>query len=318
MILTVILIMIMISALILGSTKLSVEEAIKGLVGIGENRHILIIQRIRLPRMLAGLLAGVGLSVSGILLQSVTQNKLAGPNIIGVNAGAGLMVVLMMSFFPSAVLMIPAAAFLGAFFTTLLILFLADRLGGTQITIILAGMALTTVLSAAISFFCLLDSDIASAYVSFSIGSISQVSLKKLFIPSIMIIVAFILSWILSDQIDVLNLGDGLASSLGIRVRRLRIISLIASSLAASAVVSYAGLLGFVGLIVPHIARSLVGEKVRPCLCCGALVGASIVILGDMIGRIAFSPTEIPVGIMMALIGSPFFLILLFRRKTHA
>lgn len=296
---------------------MSLQEVVDGLLGLGERRYVLIIRHVRLPRLVAGLLAGIGLSVSGTLLQSVTQNKLAGPNIIGVNAGAGLMVVFMMSFFPHAIYAFPAASFFGAFLTTLLILFLANQLGNTKITVILAGMALTTVFSAAISFFCLLDSDIASAYVAFSVGSIAQVTMEQLIIPGGMIVLSLVISVLLAKRIDVLHLGDSLASSLGIRVRLLRGICLAASSCAAAAVVSYAGLLGFVGLIVPHIARNLIGEKARSSLLCGALIGPILVILGDTMGRIVFSPTEIPVGIMMALIGSPFFLYLLFRRKQH-
>lgn len=316
-VLAVVLLAVILSALVFGSAKMSIPDVIRALFGMGEKRYVLIIRNVRLPRILAGLLAGIGLSVSGILLQNVTQNKLAGPNIIGVNAGAGLMVILMMSFFPTAVYALPTAAFLGAFLTTLFIIFLANRLGSTRITVILAGMALTTIFSAAISFFCLLDADIASSYVSFSVGSIAQVSAKELLIPAVMIFAAFLISLILSSQLDILSLGDSLASSLGIRVRLLRGICLTASSLAAAAVVSYAGLLGFVGLVVPHIARNLAGEKARDSLLCGILVGPIFVISGDMIGRTLFAPTEIPVGIMMALIGSPFFLYLLFRRRQY-
>lgn len=317
LLLIILLIFVMGAALLFGSADMSVKEVIAGLFNQAERRYVLIVRNVRLPRLIAGFLAGIGLSVSGTLLQSVTQNKLAGPNIIGVNAGAGLMMVCILNFFPMVGKFLPIAAFLGAFLTTLLILFLANKLGSSKITVILSGMALTTIFSAAISFFCLINSDLASAYASFSVGSISQVRLENLLLPGIMILIAFLISLILSKRIDILCLGDSVASSLGVRVKLLRTSCLIASSLAASAVVSYAGLLGFVGLIVPHIARALVGERVFPCLLCGGMVGSILVILGDTIGRTMFAPTEVPVGIMMALIGSPFFLFLLFRRKYY-
>lgn len=302
-------------ALLSGGAGLPAGEALRGLFAGGGTTAAVIMRYIRLPRVLAALLAGVGLSVSGVLLQGVTDNGLASPNIIGVNSGAGLMTILVLCFFPRAVYALPFAAFFGAFGATLLIIWTANRMDAGRTSIILAGMALTTILNAGISFISLLDTDVVAVYNYFSVGGLSGVTLKQLAVPGILITVSLAVSLLLSSRIAVLCLGDGLASSLGIRVRLLRIICLICASALAASVVSFAGLLGFVGLIVPHIAKKLMGGNIRQVLAASALTGAAIVTLADMLGRTLFAPTEIPVGIVMALIGAPFFLILLVRRK---
>lgn len=316
--LTAVLLLSMFISLWLGSAELSVGDIFKGLFSDGDSRVSIIIRYVRLPRMLAALLAGIGLSVSGALLQGVTDNGLASPNIIGVNSGAGFMTILTLSIFPGAVFALPFSAFCGAFAATLLILWTANRIGTSKVTIILAGMALTAILNAGISFLSLLDTDVVAAYNAFSIGGLSGVTTRALWIPAVLIFLSLGAALLLSRQISVLCLGDSLASSLGIRVKRLRMICLICSSASAAAVVSFAGLLGFVGLIVPHMARRITGGSMPKVLVSSALCGASIVMLADALGRTLFAPTEIPVGIVMAAIGAPFFLILLFRRRGHA
>ena len=307
-----------VTALWLGSSKLSLSEVFAGLFSEENTKISVIIRHIRLPRMLAALLAGVGLSVSGVLLQGVTDNGLASPNIIGVNSGAGFLTILMLSCFPHAVFALPFAAFFGAFLTTLLIVWTANRIGSSKTTIILAGMALTTILNAGISFISLLDTDVVAVYNYFSVGGLSGVTMERLLIPAVLIFLSLGVSLLLSPKISLLCLGDSLASSLGVRVRFLRIVCLLCASASAAAVVSFAGLLGFVGLIVPHIARRLTGGGMTKALLSSSLVGGTIVMLADTIGRTLFAPTEIPVGIVMALVGAPFFLVLLLRRREHA
>ena len=313
-----ILILSAILALLLGSADLSPIKAIEGLF-IGNNSvEAAIMRNIRLPRMLGGLLAGVGLSVSGVLLQGVTDNGLASPNIIGVNSGAGFMTILFLCFFPQAAYALPFAAFFGAFGATLLIVKTAGRINSSKASIILAGMALTAILNAGISFISMLDSDVTATYNYFSIGGLSGVTADDLLIPAILIAASLAAALLLSPKISVLCLGDSLAASLGIKVKTLRAICLICASASAAAVVSFAGLLGFVGLIVPHIARRIVGGNIKNCLIASSLIGGTVVILADTLGRTVLAPTEIPVGIVMALIGAPFFLALLLGRKNHA
>lgn len=303
-------------AVAVGSTSLSPTEFWDGLfLKEGAENISIILYYLRLPRAFAALLAGVGLSLSGVLLQSVTANKLAAPNIIGVNAGAGFCCILTLCFFPMAAAALPLAAFLGAFGTTLLIVSVAARLGGFRSTVILCGIAFTALLNAGISLLTLIDSDVLIAYNAFSIGGLGGVRIEQLWLPATIIAVCFCVSLILSGHIHLLCLGDALASSLGVRVRALRMICLICASASAAAAVSFAGLLGFVGLVVPHMARRLVGQRTIHVLTVSAFLGAILVLLADLVGRTLLAPTGIPVGILMAMLGAPFFLVLLLKRR---
>ncbi len=277
-----------------------------------------ILYGVRLPRVSAAVLAGVGLSISGVLLQAVTINPLASPNIIGVNAGAGFAVVLSMFFFPTFVYGRAVFAFFGAFMTTLLIIAVASRVGTSKSTVILAGIAVTTLLNAGISFMSYYDNDLLSGYNYFSVGGVSGVTAEALFIPCLIIVSSFIFSIFISGKADVLCLGDSIALSLGVNVKRIQTCCLIIASATAAAVVSFAGLLGFVGLVVPHIGRRLVGSALKDLLSVSALLGAVLVLFADLFGRILLAPTEIPVGIVMAFVGAPFLFYLLIRRKSNA
>ncbi len=313
-----VLTIVLFSALLFGGATLSPSEALGGLFGIGTDTEIIIMQSIRLPRVLGACLAGIGLSVSGVLLQSVTDNALASPNVIGVNAGAGFAVILLLATLPALSPLLPLAALLGAFFATLIIVGIAGHIDSSRATVILAGIALTALLNAAISLISLIDTDVLASYSYFSIGGLSGVALEDLFLPATLIFLSLAVSLLLSRHIEVLKLGDTVAASLGVRVKLLRTLALLCASASAAAAVSFAGLLGFVGLIVPHVARRLVGTYTFHVLLCSALGGGTLVLLADLIGRTVLSPTEIPVGIIMALVGAPFFLYLLLRRDRHA
>jgi len=312
------LLIIMSAGLCFGSVPLSFSQLLSALTDNGEESIRIILFQLRLPRVAAGLLAGIGLSAAGVLLQSVTANELASPNIIGINSGAGLAVILLLTFFPNTGALLPVVAFLGAFGTAMVILLAATRLGGSRTGILLIGIAITTILNAAISFLSLLDEGILAQYNHFTIGSLKSVHMNDLFVPAIIIFVALTAALILSGQLNVLCMGDAAAAALGIHVKQVRILALGCAAACAAAVVSFAGLLGFVGLVVPHIAKRLVGQQPAKMLLASALIGAFLVILADLLGRTLFAPSELPVGILMSLIGAPYFLILLCRRKYHA
>lgn len=277
-----------------------------------------ILYSVRLPRILGAVLSGIGLSVSGVLLQSVTLNPLASPNIIGVNAGAGLAVILTMLFFPESLYIRPIIAFIGAFVTTALIVAIASRVGTSKSVVILSGIAVTTLLNAGISFISYFDSDLLSSYNSFSVGGVSGVSISELKMPLIIIAVSLLTALVISPKADVLCLGDSLALSLGVNVKVIRTLCLVIASASAAAVVSYAGLLGFVGLVVPHISRKLAGSSLKDLLIVSSLIGGILVTMADLFGRVLFAPSEIPVGIVMAFVGAPFLFYLLLRRKNNA
>jgi len=245
-------------------------------------------------------------------------NPLASPNIIGVNAGAGLAVILCLSAFPKAMHALPFAAFLGAFLTAAFILAVARRAGRKRSNVVLAGVACTTLFQAVISFISTLDTDVLSSYNAFSIGGFASVSLDELVVPGILVLACFIIALCLSGRITALSLGDGIAASLGVRVGALRALCLMLASMSAAAVVSYAGLLGFVGLVVPHIARRISGESLAKTMAAAALSGAAVVMLSDLAGRVLFAPAEVSVGIVMAFIGAPFFFFLLMKGRCPA
>ena len=313
LILLPLLMLTMAAGLCFGSAPLSLSELVSG---AGVSRTILL--GIRLPRVLAGLLAGIGLSCAGVLLQTVTSNDLASPNIIGINSGAGLAVILLLTLAPKAGAWLPVGAFCGAFGAALVILAAGSRLGSSRSGILLIGIAITTLFNAAISFLSLLDEGILAQYNHFTVGSLRAIRLGDLLVPGILIFVSFCAAMALSGRLSVLSLGDAAASALGVRVKGLRIAAMACAAACAAAVVSFAGLLGFVGLVVPHIARALTGERPARLLPVAALSGGILVILADLLGRTLFAPSELPVGILMSLIGSPYFLILLIRRKHHA
>lgn len=304
-------------ALLLGSAELSVMQVLKALTGTESAETTVIIRNIRLPRITAALIAGVGLSVCGLLLQAVTGNDLASPNIIGVNSGAGFAVIVMLALFPNMTNALPLGAFCGAFAASMLVVYTASRIGVSKSTVILAGVALTTILNAAISFISIADTDTMALYSHFSVGGLAGVTLDKLVLPAVMVAFSLAVAVVLSDRISLLCLGDSLAASLGVKVKKLRIICLVCASLCAASVVSFAGLLGFVGLVVPHTAKAFTGENVKSGLVLSSLFGAILVTAADMAGRVILAPTEIPVGIVMAFIGAPFFVYLLLRRKHY-
>lgn len=308
-------------ALRFGSAAMSAGSFWGGLLRqAGFETETVILYSVRLPRLCAAVLAGVGLSLSGVLLQSVTNNDLASPGIIGVSSGAGFMVMLFLFCFPTAFFFIPFAAFFGAFCTTLLILAAANKIGGTKQSFILAGIAFTAVLSAGISFLSLLDTDVLEMYNYFSVGGLSGVRMRDMAVPGCILLLCLVLCLCLARRVNLLCLGDALASSLGVRVRLLRTVCLVLASASAAAVVSFAGLLGFVGLVVPHIARRLFGANVSHLLLSAPVLGALLVLLADLLGRVLLAPTEIPVGIVMAAVGAPFFFVLLLKKggNPHA
>lgn len=298
-----------------GSVRLSAAQFFAAITGRGEETVEIILFSLRLPRVLGGILAGMGLAISGALLQTVTGNELASPNILGINSGAGLAVIAMLTLLPGASVLLPFGAFFGAFAAALIILLAASRLGGSRVGILLIGIAVTTLLNSAISLCSLLDEGILAQYNHFTVGSLQALGMEQLPLPALIIFAAFAGAMVLSHRLRLLCLGDAAASALGVRVKGLRILALALAAASAAAAVSFAGLLGFVGLVVPHIASRLVGRDPRKMLPTATLLGALVVTLGDLLGRTLFAPSELPVGIVMSLIGAPYFLFLLCRRK---
>ncbi|MBR6513235.1 MAG: iron ABC transporter permease [Clostridia bacterium] len=276
-----------------------------------------ILTTIRLPRVLGAALCGAALATGGTILQCVTQNHLSAPSVIGINSGAGFAVILTLCFIPSLWMLLPVAAFLGAILSCALIMGIAfgtgKKTGGS--IIILCGVAVSSMLSAGISFLSLRYPDVLSSYTAFSVGGFSGTGWRELLIPCIIIHIALIVLQAISPKLNLLCLGDEMASTLGVNVRSIRITALICTSALCACAVSFAGLLGFVGLIVPHIVRRMAGNDIRYNIPLSYTAGAVLCVLSDLLGRTLFTPTELPCGIIMAFIGAPFFLYLLIARR---
>lgn len=302
--------------LLFGSVPLKLTDIFSCLAGSGtDSTAYLLLTTVRLPRVIGGILAGIGLSSAGVILQGVMNNSLASPNTIGVNSGSGFAVMLSLLLFPNRFYLQPLFAFAGALLTTLAVFFLAYFADSSRTTIILAGITISSFLNAGINTIKLLDTDITVNLTSFLIGSLSGLTINKLLLPGLCILAAFTVCLFFAQSLNILGLGDDIAHSLGLRVSFTRFILLVLSSIMAGCVVSYAGLLSFIGLIVPHICRQLFGNDARFLLPCSGLLGASFVILCDLLGRVIAAPFELPAGIIMAFIGGPFFLYLLLKKK---
>lgn len=317
--LAVLLAAVMLCGLAFGSVNLTLRRIFDAISG-NDNTAYIILFRLRLPRVLAASLAGIALSAAGFLLQTVTDNDLCAPNIIGVNSGAGLAVMLILCRFPTLWQLQPVAAFIGALGATLVVLFLSSLSSSYEkkSTVVLAGVAVSSVFSAGISFLSIKYPDALSSYAAFSVGGFSDIATGQLAIPAVMTAVCLAASLIIAPRLELLCLGDDGARSLGVPVRAIRLTAIILASAMCAAAVSFAGLLGFVGLIVPHIVRRLTRSGLRLRLVHAALCGAIIVVLSDLAGRTLFAPGELPAGIIMAFIGAPFFICLLIgRRKKH-
>ena len=302
-------------SLALGPVSLSPGEVLAALAGRGDDTAIQIVCHFRLPRTLGCLLAGAALAVSGAMIQSVLANPLAAPNIIGVNSGAGLMVTLCCALAPTAAAWVPVMAFAGALGGVLLVLGIARRTGASRLTLVLAGVAVSSVFSAGIDAILTFFPDALNGYSDFRIGGFSNLTMAKVVPAFWLILAALIAALSLSHEMDVLALGSDTAQSLGLPVKRYRLALLTIAAALAGAAVSFAGLLGFVGLIVPHMMRRLVGEESRPLILSCILGGGALLTLCDTLARILFAPYELPVGIVLSLGGGPFFLWLLLRQR---
>lgn len=299
-----------------GSVSLSPAQVLAVLTGQDTGSVAArIVLYTRLPRTCAALLAGAALAVSGGVIQTVLSNPLASPGIIGVNSGAGLAVALVCAIAPLAQAWTPLVAFLGALAGILLVLGLAERTGASRITVVLAGVAVSNLFSAGIDAVVTLMPDALNGVSDFRIGGFSGVTMAQLAPAAGLILVSLALVLSLSQQLDILALGSDTAQSLGLSVRPVRFLFLMLAAALAGAAVSFSGLIGFVGLIVPHTMRRLVGEDSLPLLLSSALGGAFFVTLCDLLARVLFAPYELPVGIILAFAGAPFFLWLLFRQR---
>lgn len=302
-------------SLCFGAVRLSLPELWQAICRGPSSTAGYIFWYSRLPRTAACLLAGGALSVSGCILQTVLGNRLASPNIIGVNAGAGLAVTLSFALGAASGWTVAMAAFGGALAAALLIVLLAQKTGASRTTVILAGVAMNSILGALRDAVAILLPDSGLLSSTFRVGGFSSVVTEQLVPAGILICGALAVALSLCSELDVLALGEDSAQSLGLPVPVYRFLFLLLAALLAGAAVSFAGLLGFVGLLVPHFARQIIGTESRRLLPFVVVAGAGFVTLCDLFARVLFAPHEFHVGILLSILGGPLFLMLLFRQK---
>lgn len=299
-----------------GAVMISPGEVLSALTG-GDSASVAfkIVRYTRLPRACAALLAGAALAISGAVIQTVLNNPLASPGVIGVNSSAGLAVALVCAVSPLSQNVTPFVAFAGALFGVLLVMGLAECTGASRMTVVLAGVAISNLFSAGIDTVVTMVPDALNGVSDFRIGGFSSVTMARLAPAAALIALGAAAVFSLSQQMDILALGNDCAQSLGLSVRPMRFALLVLAAALSGATVSFSGLLSFVGLIVPHAMRRFVGEDSMPLLLSCALGGAFFVTVCDLLARIMFAPYELPVGVVLAFAGAPFFLWLLFRQR---
>lgn len=305
-----------------GYSKLSPLDTLRTLFGGGSDRENLILFGFRLPRFVIAILVGAGLSLSGCIIQGVSRNALADPGLLGINAGAGLTVILFVLFFHSqsilSALTLPFLALIGAGLTAILIYALAYKrqTGIAPIRLILTGVAVQAGISALTTVLVIKLDDTQFDFVAaWQAGCIwgSNWKFVLALLPWLLLLIPYVLSK--ARMLDVLSLGDDIACSLGASVEKERRRLLAAAVALAASCVAVSGSISFVGLIAPHLARRLVGPGHRVLLPACALAGALLVSASDTMARAIIQPFEIPAGIMVAIVGAPYFLYLLARSK---
>ncbi len=299
----------------IGSVRFSVSEVAKALFVSDDSTARLLIWNLRFPRVLAGGLVGVCLSLAGCILQGVMRNTMASPSTIGVTGGASFIGYVTLVAFPAYAYLLPIGSIVGAFVTTMLIYALAYQKGVSPVKMILSGMAVSALFGAFNDMIKTFFADSIGNASGFLVGGLNGTGWESFRMILPYALVGIFICAFLPSKMNILMLGDETANALGLRTEIFRFFLIAVSSLLAGAAISVAGLISFVGLVVPHIARLLVGSDYKYLFPASALLGFSLVIICDTVGRVILPPGEVPVSIILSFIGAPFFLYLLRTRE---
>ncbi|MEM1171891.1 MAG: iron ABC transporter permease [Cyanobacteria bacterium P01_H01_bin.35] len=302
-----------------GAYPIPLIDVFKTIIGLetGNTDYVFIVNTLRLPRVLIGAGVGMGLAVSGAIIQSLIRNPLATPGIIGVNAGASLAAVVVIVLVPNAPLFaLPISAFGGAIAISILIYLLAWEKRNSTIYLVLIGIGLNTIAGALTTLMVTFgELNSVSQALIWITGSVSGRSWEDIWPLLPWLFIFLPLAIFLAKDLNALFLGEEVAVGLGISLDWRRSLLWLTSVALAAACVATAGAIAFVGFIAPHLGRQLVGQSHEGLIPTSAIIGAFIVVLSDLIGRVLFAPREIPCGIITAIIGAPYFLYLLYRSQ---
>nr|WP_295246085.1 iron ABC transporter permease [Ruminococcus sp.] len=299
-----------------GSLKVTPSELFCGLF-IEYNPDVATIYDLRFPRIFIAMLGGAATAVSGVLLQAVMKNPLADPGIIGVSSGASLVAVIVTAFFPSLFFLTPMLAFIGGLVAFMLVYSLSWNGGLSPLRIILVGVAVNALCTGLMSAFNSATGSSYTGVASIVNANITQKTWGDFQTLAVYVVIGLIASFFVTNQCNLLSLEDKTARSLGMNVTRSRIVISVIAVLLASISTAVVGAISFLGLIVPHIARLLVGSNHKVLVPYSILLGAFTLLLADTIGRTVASPYEISAAVVMSVIGGPFFIFLLRRSKQN-
>ncbi|OSA94073.1 UNVERIFIED_ORG: iron ABC transporter permease [Clostridium botulinum] len=321
-----------VGAIAIGSTYIEPGEVYKVLLSkltngivysdVGTIMTQNIIWEIRFPRVLLGAICGAGLAICGVLMQCVTKNPIAEPYILGISSGAscGAVFVIVLGGMSSiGINSVGAGAFVGSLISGILVFAIGTQMGKTTSTtrLVLSGMAISTIFSALTNLliYSAENSNQAKSALFWTVGSLGGAKWEVLLFPFIILVVVMIGALLMSKSLDILLLGDDSAIILGINIKLIKSIILILATLLTSALVSITGAIGFIGLVVPHICRTITGSDHKKLIALSSLIGAIFLIASDIIARGLFPPIEIPIGIITSLVGGPFFLYLISKKN---
>ncbi|MBN1048923.1 iron ABC transporter permease [Clostridium botulinum] len=305
----------------MGSLAIEPSDVIKTLIGQGSKSHEIAIFKLRLPRIVIGILVGTALAIAGTILQGVTKNDLADSGILGINSGAALFVVIYIYIMNGniydgisnmTIFTMPIVALSGAIFGAFLIYTLAWKNGINSSRLLLIGIGINVAFTSILTIFQLrFTTQEFNRVMAWTSGSIWGASWKYVLAVLPFILIFTLLTMYKARYLDVLNLGDEVATGLGVEVEKERRKLIIYAVILAGVATSVAGSIAFLGLVAPHIARKLVGPKHKKLIPTAALVGSLILLIGDTIARNIIAPMELPVGIVVAIIGVPYFIYLM-------
>lgn len=306
-----------ITGLHFGPASLTSNQVVQCLLGTCDNQiSQMVIWQVRVPRVLVALVAGMGLAIAGAILQNTTRNPLADPYLFGIVSGAGLgATIASLSLGDHLAIALPLAAFLGALFAITIVLFIAKVLQRME-QLLLAGVAVSFMLGSLTQFILYFGEPFATNRVIFWLmGSLSRVEMSNFYVIASVLLATIITIIALHRHIDALLLGDESAASLGVNVDRLRLLMLGLCAALTATIVAYCGGIGFVGLMIPHIVRQIIGVTTLKLVIGSALIGGSFLIWVDIIARSALANAEIPIGIITSALGSLFFLFIMVRTR---
>jgi iron complex transport system permease protein len=305
----------------IGARVIPFHEILQILQQKSDDELLISVVNARIPRTIFGLLAGGALGVSGAIMQSVTRNPVADPSILGVNTGAALFVVIGIVVFhislPQQYIWLALA---GAAITTIFVYGIASlgKSGITPIKLALSGATVSTAFGSIMNTILLPDADAMNKYRFWSIGSVGAASWDSLKLLLPFFVIGIVLVIVLSPYLNIVALGDEMASSLGVNVKVIRFLSCVSAILLCGATTALAGPIGFVGLMIPHMLRLLIGSNMKVILPLSILCGGSLLLLSDVIGRIVGRPGETEVGIITAIIGAPVFIFIIMKVKVKS